>query len=226
MKIIAIIMMLAALFLLYRIAYPKRQQTKKEGDTPRKKAIDISNVVVKSHFVRPVPAQPQTTHTAPLESDFQTEKPDIFVPGNEKREAVVPPERFDEAFAEEPDPEDLDIEPDENETGVDAEVDYDEEAEELRQILGRNAERADGWSIEEMAEVVEAADNPTDGKAAMLYRAEKTDLFEQIVSGDAEKANRIAAIIERHVRSLYPADTDEENGTNDATDFDISEFLS
>jgi hypothetical protein len=222
MKILVILIMLAALYLLYRIAFPKERETKKGGDILQKKQIDTSEVVVKSRFVRPDFRQLQPARTASLKTDYQEEKPDIFVSETKKREVTIPVEKLDKIFNEEPNPEDLDIEPDENETDV--EVDVEEEAEELRQVLGQDLQQADGWSIEEMTMVVEATQNPTDEKAALLYRAEKTDMFEQLVSGDEGKAGRIAAIIERHIQRLVPED--ESNAKNDLEHFDVMEFLS
>lgn len=222
MKPLAILIMLAALFLLYRIAYPKRQEAKRGGDTPRKREIDIGGVIVKSRFVRPLPGQARTTPATPPKTDFQAEKADIFAAENGKREVAVPPERLNDAFADEPDPDDLDIEPDAMETDSDT----DEEAEELRRALGRDAQRADGLSIEEMTEAIEATRNPTDEKADLLCRIEKTDMFERLVSTDSEKALRITAIIERHIRSLYPEETGEGKDGNDPVDFDVADFLS
>ncbi len=146
MKLIVILLMPVVLYLLYRIAVPKRKETQKESDTLPKKPVDISEVVVKSRFVRPGTGQPRTTHTTSLKTDFEEEKPDIFASESGKKEAAIPPERLDDAFTSEPNPEDLDIEPDENEAGAtdkpEAEVDTEEEAEELRQVLGRDAEQA------------------------------------------------------------------------------------
>ncbi|MDR2968102.1 MAG: hypothetical protein LBV32_00690 [Tannerellaceae bacterium] len=233
MKLLVILLMLAALYLLYRIAVPKRKDTKKESSHPPKQPIDLSEVVVKSRFVIPQAGQPQPTHTTSLKTDFQEEKPDIFAAEIEKKEAAIPPERLDDAFASEPNPDDLDIEPGENEAGADdepeTEVDGEEEAEELRQTLGRDAERAGGWSVEEMEAAVDAVQNPTDEKAAILLKAEKTDLFEQLVSGDKGKADRITAIVERHVKRVYPeqASENENESKNDSDleNFDVAEFL-
>ena len=235
MKLLVILLMLAVLYLLYRIAVPKRKDTKKESSHPPKQAIDTSEVVVKSRFVIPQVGQPRTTHTTSLKTDFQEEKQDIFAAETPKKEAAIPPERLDDAFASEPNPDDLDIEPGENEAGAneepnaepDTEVDGEEEAEELRQTLGRDAERAGGWSVEEMVAAVEAVQNPTDEKAVILLKAEKTDLFEQLVSGDTGKADRITDIVNRHVQKLYPEEETEMDGNSDLDKFDvIADFLS
>jgi hypothetical protein len=225
MKILVILMMLATLYWFYRIAFPKSKEMKKGDEIPPQRPIEISEVVVKSRFVRPGLGQPKTSAATSLGTDPQAEKPDIFATGNEKKEAVIPPEKLDEIFSEEVNPEDLDIERDENEADADRVVDGEEEAEELRQALG-DAGQAYGLSIEEMTAAVRATENPTDEKAALLYRIERTDMFEQLVSGDEGKAERIAAIIERHIQRVVPQDTNEDNNNSDPEDFDVMKLLS
>jgi hypothetical protein len=146
MKLFAAMVMLVALFLLYRIAYPKpTTATKKGDDVLKKKEIDADNVVGKSRFVRSVASQPQTTSATALNTEKQEEKAYIFAPKNGKIEAIIPFDRLDEIFDED----DLDIPPDEDESDENA-PDADEESEELRQVLGEETEFADGFSIEEM----------------------------------------------------------------------------
>jgi hypothetical protein len=221
MKTIAIAIMLAALFLLYRVAYPKQPKTKSGNDIPQKKEIDVSEVVVKSRFVRPKIGQPQPTHTTTQKNDFQEEIPITFAAGNENRNAVIPPEKLNEVFAEEVNPDDLEIDPDEDEEPTNV-ADLEEEAEDLRETLSNDAELATGMSIEEMTEAAQAIDNPTDEKANVLFQVEKTDMFEKLVSGDDGKAATITAIIERHVQSLL---SEVENENDDNSDIDVSEFL-
>ena len=229
MKTLVLIIMLVALYLLYRIAFPKRRETKQGSEIPQKRETDASEAVVKSRFVRPVQGQPQPTYATPLKTDLQEEKPSIFAGGNEKKDAVIPPGKLDEVFADEPNPEDLDIPPDEDDEND--ETDLDEEAEEFLQTPGSDAEMADGLTIEEMSETIEAIHNPTDEKAGLLYRMEKTDMFEQLVSGDEGKAARIKAVIDRYIQSRYPevenvTDDKENDNGNEWKDFDISFYVS
>jgi hypothetical protein len=95
MKVFAAVVMLVALFLLYRIAYPKQQIAKKGDDVPEKKEIDEENVIGKSLFVR--------VENSPLETEKQEEKVTVIT------DAVIPSERLDEVFEDEPEPDDLDI---------------------------------------------------------------------------------------------------------------------
>ena len=234
MKALVIVIMLIALYLLYRIAYPKRPETKPDSDTPPERKTEISEAVVKSRFIRPDSGQLRPIRTTALKSEIQEEKPLIFVAGNEKKEAVIPLEKLDEVFSEEPNPEDLEIEPEEDEEEAD-EPDLEEEAEELRQVLGGDAVPANGLTIEEMTETVEAIKHPEDSKARLLYEAENTDMFEKLVSGDEGKAARIKAVIDRYIQSRFSKDEKVERVENveknkeiadEWKDFDMRLFLS
>ncbi|MDR2146330.1 MAG: hypothetical protein LBE91_07725, partial [Tannerella sp.] len=66
MKLIAILIMLAALFLLYRIAYPKKANARGNGDAPPQKHETVPDVVGESRYVRPDRSQPVQ---APATSD-------------------------------------------------------------------------------------------------------------------------------------------------------------
>ncbi|MDR1339231.1 MAG: hypothetical protein LBK58_04165 [Prevotellaceae bacterium] len=78
-----------------------------------------------------------------------------------------------------------------------------------------------------MAGTVEAVQNPADESAELLYRMERTDMFERLVSGDEGKAERIRAVIDRYIRSLNPeVEVEEDAGNDSRKDFDIRDFLS
>ena len=233
MKILAVMMMLVALFFLYRIAYPKRPATNKDVDNlpVQKKDTDISEVVVTTRFVRPNSGQPQPTRTISDKEEVLGKKPYTFADGNENRNSVIPPEKLDEVFEDDVNPDELDIEPDEDESKSsdfednrdnEAEIiDFDDESAELE----TGAELASGMSIEEMSEAAKTIDHPTDDKAGILFRVEKTDMFEQLVSGDEGKAERIKAIIDRHFRSQQPEIENDDSDSDDIENIDISEFL-
>lgn len=213
MKILAIISLLAALFLLYRIAYQKPIPTpKNKEDFPEKEPETNSDIVGKSHFVRSTKSQSTPNDDSLLKAKNQTEKANIFASETIKNDAIIPPEELDEVFE---DTSDLDIEPD-DETN---EIDMEEEAEELRQILGNDALPASGLTYEEMAEAI---NNPSDEKAEMLCQMEQTDLFEQLVSNNESKALRIKAVIDRHVQTVH---SENEVDNNDYGNFDIADFL-
>jgi hypothetical protein len=218
MKAFAAVVMLVALFLLYRIAYPKQQVAKKGDDVPEKREIDGENVIGKSLFIR--------VENSPLKTEKQEEKPAVSAPVNEITDAVIPSERLDEIFEDEPEPDDLDIPEDDEYDEPDDEPDVDEEAEELRQTLEREAELANGFSIEEMETAAKAINSPTDDNAGILYKVEKTDMFEKLVSGDEGKRQRIAAVIDRHIKSLFPEIANESSDDSEYSNFNIEDFLS
>jgi hypothetical protein len=61
MKLFAIIIILIALFLLYRIAYPKQVDTKKNNAIPKEKPKTVPDVMGKSRFVLPDRSKPLQT---------------------------------------------------------------------------------------------------------------------------------------------------------------------
>jgi len=230
MKVIVLIIMLIALYLLYRIAFPKQTDSGREGTKARKHEGgdswdrgDVSEVVVKSRFVRAVHGQPQPTCTTIENADYQEEKASIFAAGNDQKDAVIPPEKLDEVF-EDFNPDELEIPPDDDDQPDETETDPEEEAEDLQQIPGLDSGMADGLTIEEMTETVAAINNPTGEKAGLLFKVEKTDMFERLVSGDEGKAARIKAIIDRFVQVSFP-ETENEISETDYGDFDMDRFL-
>jgi hypothetical protein len=224
MKAFVITVMLIALFLLYRIAFPKHVETKKGNDIPVKRETNTDDVVVKRRYVCPAPGQPQPTPATALKSENQTEKADIFAAGNENRTTVIPSEKLDEVFGTDPNPDDLDIPPDDDPDESEA-----EEAEELRGTLGGDARLADGFTYEEMATAIDAVNNPseeTEKEAArVLSGLEKTDMFEQLVSSDAGRALRINAVLDHYEQSVTPESANVDSD-KDLEDFDIMNFLS
>jgi hypothetical protein len=228
MNAFVITVMLIALYLLYHIAFPRQAETKRDNDIPIKEEPDTDDVVVKSRFVRDNRSQAAPSPSTSEKSENQTKKADIFAAGNGKFEAVIPPEKLDEVFGNEPNPDDLDIPPDDEPDMQ--EVDAEEEAEELRQVLGKDAGPASGFTYEEISEAIDAANSQPEktGKAAakVLSGLEKTDMFEQLVSGDKGKALWIKAVIERYEQSILPETTQEDEDSNEYGDFNIADFLS
>jgi hypothetical protein len=220
MKIFAIAAIVIALYLMYRTACPKSPEKEKSDDLFPKSETDTSDVVGKSRFVLENRSQHQPTPATSAIPENGTKKENTFVPLNEKTGAVIPPEDLDEVFAQ---PIDIDYpctrvrdEPEEEAIG-----ESEEDDEDFCLIPGRDAELADGFSYEEM---VQAFDGNNAQAAEVLYRLEKTDLFEQLVSGDTGRSARIKALLDRHERENEPeanADDSNEHGN-----FDIVDFLS
>jgi hypothetical protein len=220
MKTFVIIVLLIALLLLFLIAYQKPSIPQKRNDNLPSEASDTNDIVGKSRFVRPVRSQSATTAATVLETENQIEKANIFAPENSKINAVIPPEELDKIFNE---PMEIDV-PLEMEMEMETdEPETDEEAEEFRQMTGKDAALASGFTYEEMADAIEAINNPSDEKAEVLYQIEKTDLFEQLVSGNEGKFLRIKTIIDRHTQNEQP---DEPENNNEYGNFDIADYLS
>jgi len=219
MKVLAIMIMLASLFFLYRIAYPKQAATKKDGDIPKKDTKPVRSVMGKSRFVLPDRSKPLQTPATSPDIDNSEKKSNIFAPENEARNPVIPKEQLDEVF-DDTNPEDLDIELDEDEKEDETEEVYDEGAE-----LEQGAELASGLSIEEMTDAAKAIDNPTDEKADILFKVEKTDMFEQMVSSDEGKAERIKAIITRYIQNLPSENAYEDSNNSNIENVDVMGFL-
>jgi hypothetical protein len=232
MKVLALIIMLIALYLLYRIAYPKQGESVRGNDSPsRKSENDLPDVVGKSRFVRPNFGQPQPTRAISVKSEPNEEKAFRFAAENsEKQSAVIPPDELDEVFGE-VNPDDLDIPPDDEDDDEDeTDLAAEEEAEAMSRIQGL-AEGLDFDDLQHVAQVVrqqpETVSRDTGAKIAAL---EHTDVFEAIVSGDRGKMDWIKSVIDRHVQAGM-SERDSENETESKTsdtdygNFNIADFL-
>jgi hypothetical protein len=226
-KIFIVIITAIALQLLYRIAFHRRVQPQRSPDVPGENAANSPELIRRTSFARPVTGRPQPTSATEGEVDSPAENPHSFALGKEKKSAVIPPGELGAIFADEPDPNELEIDSEE-ENEEDIPLDEEEESEELRQLLGEDAEQpASGFSLEEMEEAAKAVNAPQDSHAALLYRVEKTDMFEQLVHGDGDKATRIKDIIDTYIRRMNPDAVGEEQESNsDWVQFDVMDFLS
>ncbi|KAA6307243.1 hypothetical protein EZS27_041088, partial [termite gut metagenome] len=170
MKVFAITVILIALYLLYRIAYPKGGEAVKGGNVPDRKQADEADAIVKKHYSyisrnSPVPTEaiPVPTEATEEKTESSGKKQIIFVSDKEKAGAgVIPPEELDGVFASQVERIHIDypLERDEAEETGEPDVDLEEEAEELYQVLGKDAESAGGFTYEEIAQAIGAADNP------------------------------------------------------------------
>ena len=73
-KLFALIIMLIALFLLYRIAYPKKKKTEKDNVTQKEMPKSPHNIMGKSKFVMPDRSKPLQTPTTNFENEKGIEK--------------------------------------------------------------------------------------------------------------------------------------------------------
>jgi hypothetical protein len=222
--------MLAALFLLYRIACPKQADTKKGNDTvPPEKPEPDAGATGKSRFVLPSRSQPLPSAATSRKSEKGEEKAITFAAGNgEKPSGIIPENELDEVFAGEPNPEILSI-PLERETDDETDSE-DEEAEELNGTLGQGAIEADGVGFDELQTAVQAVteqpDEVSEETGKTIVALENTDMFEALVSGDEGKTDWIKAVVERHIQNTMPETENEISGTDDSYgDFDVAGFL-
>ena len=78
MKYLALIIMLFALYLLYRIAYTKQSAAQKSDAIPDKGNKNVRSVMGKSRFVLPDRSQPLQTTATQLDSEKREDKPPTF----------------------------------------------------------------------------------------------------------------------------------------------------
>jgi hypothetical protein len=88
---------------------------------------------------------------------------------------------------------------------------------------------ADGCTIDEMTEAVKTADKPESEQSPeavkTLVKLSKTDMLEQMLSGDEGRAARIAAILDRDEKSLARQSEDEADDGGEYRDFDVDYFF-
>lgn len=224
--------MLIALFLLYRIAYPKRADTTKGNDIPEKETKSLPDVMGKSRFVLPDRSKPLQTPATFEETEKGEEKPDIFASETKDgRSAVIPSEELDEVFDDNSNPEIMSIpleNDDEEKTDFEA-----EESEELKKALGGEPVFAEGIDYNNLQTVVkvvkEQPKEVSEETGRMLAVLENTDMFEKLASGNERMAVWIKAIIDRYLQNHYPeieTQVNDEDNNNEWKNFDIQNYLS
>jgi len=229
MKLLAILILLAALFLLYRIAYPKQGGTTKDRDFSERETKSLPDVMGKSRFVLPDRSQALQTPATISQTEKEAEKEFTFAAETEeKRSAVIPAEQLDEVFGNEPNIEIMSL-PLEYENEDDSAIDFEvEEAEELQRVLGYEAIQADGIDYDDLQMVVkivkEQPDEVSEKIAKTLAALEDTDMFEWLVSGDENNANWIKSVVERSIQHKQPK-TEDTTSDTDYGNFEISNFL-
>jgi hypothetical protein len=224
LQIFVVATMLTALYLLYRIAYPKQPAKQADGEVSEKETKPARSVMGKSRFVLPDRSKPVQTPAISAIAEPEADKAISFAPENqEKRLAVIPADELDEVFADEPDPDDLEIEEDDDQ---DNEIDI--AAEEETEAMTRGDGLAEGLDFDDLQHVAnvvkeqpETVNRETGAKIAAL---EHTDVFERLVSGDEGKMNWIKSVIDRHIQSNLP-ETESNISDTDEGNFEIAEFL-
>jgi len=243
-KIAALLILLVAVYLLYRIAFPKqpKQAVQRDNDIPERKTKHVSGVVGKSRFVLPDRSKPLQTAANTAVREESKEKEIMFAPetdtsaGSLNEFGIIPPEKLDEVFEDEINPDDLDIDDDDDDADDDTEIDLEaEEAlEQENRVEGQNAMLAEGLNFDDLHDVAmvvkEQPETVSEKTAATMTALEHTDMFELLASGDEGKANWIKSIIERHIQNSEPetestTETEDEISETDYSNFDVADFI-
>jgi hypothetical protein len=239
MKLFAITIMLAALYLLYRIAYPKQSGTAKGGgNIPRKEEKPSRSVMGKSRFVLPDRSKPLQTPAIHTDIEKSEEKSYIFAAENgEKRSAKIPAGELDEVFREDGNPEimsipldysDIEIDDDDDDSDIDFEAEA--EAEELNRTDGHEAAYADGYDFDDLQTVAQAVreqpETVDEQTGKTLVALENTELLVLLAGDDDGKASWVRAIIDRQIQLTMPQMEAETSITTDYGDFEAADYFS
>lgn len=229
-----------SLYLIKRLLASGQTENGQRNETLPASPPDVDDVVTKNRFFLPEQSNSKQRDDRKENSDTQDEKPNIFAAGNDKTDtSAIPPEELDEVFGEDVNPDELDIEPDENETEDDAfgaedkddddAIDADEETEEIHLSAGEIEGYADGFTYDELATVIHDAgsesEKMTQSNVVMLHNLAQTDMFEKIVSSDAGSALRIAYILDRNEQSLVQDKEVSDDSNSEYQNVDIGQFL-
>jgi hypothetical protein len=187
MKTFLVAVILLALYLLSRIAFPKPAEKQKIAPGLFRPKVNEKEVIGQSRVVLSFQRQavPVTAKTCePASSDKNT---DSFVPENDSglMDISVPLEHGKE--------------------NEESEIDPEEEAEELRQLTGSESEMAGGFTFEELEQTVSEVNHPSKNDrqvAKVLYRIQDTDCITQLAAVSPEKAERIKSLINLHVNEV------------------------
>jgi len=206
MKTILVSLMLLALYPLYRSAFPKPIKKKKPTSVLSRQKINEKEIIGQSRVVLSFQRQAVPVAAKTYETVSSPENADSFVPENESgmMDISVSLEHQDEP--EEP------------------EIDPEEEAEELRQLMGDEPDLASGFTFEELEQTVHEVNHPSGNDrqvAKVIYRLQDTDCITQLAAISPEKAERIKSLISLHVNEV-----ESKTGNGKPDQPDITGFLS
>lgn len=187
MKTILVAVMLLALYLLHRIAFPKSIKKQKPASVLSRQKINEKEIIGQSRVVLSFQRQAVPVAAKTCETASSHENADSFVPERESgmMDISVPLDHEDEK--EEP------------------EIDPEEEAEELRQLMGNEPDLASGCTFEELEQTVHGVNHPSGNDrqvAKIIYRLQDTDCVTQLAAISPEKAERIKSLISLHVNEV------------------------
>ena len=232
MKIFALAVLIFALYRIFRLFCPKKTVNKAKANkiSLPPEAMDGYEAVIKKRYVLPDRSKPAQHEDRKEESGKTEEKANIFAGGNQISErSIIQNDELPEVFGKDSNPENLDIEKDESEMDSNDELNAEEEAEELRQIMGGVIEGySAGITYEEFAAVIQEVDTcpekMTDIDIEVLRNISETDVFEQIISSKESRAARIAYILEREIENTVQDEVVADDKNMELQKFDISQI--
>ena len=209
MKTILIAVMLLALYLLYRIAFPKPIKKQKPTSVLSRQKVNEKEIIGQSRVVLSFQRQAVPVAAKTCETVSSHENADSFVPENESGMM------------------DISVLLEHGNENEETEIDPEEEAEELRQLMGNEPELANGCTFEELEQTVQEVNHPSGNErkvAKVLYRLQDTDCLTQLAAISPEKAERIKSLISLHVNEVESKTGKTGNEKPDQPD--ITGFLS
>ena len=209
MKTILLAVMLLALYLLYRIAFPKPIKKQKPTSVLSRQKINEKEIIGQSRVVLSFQRQAVPVAAKTCETVSSHENEDSFVPENESGMMDISVSLEHETEPDVP------------------EIDPEEEAEELRQLTGNETELASGFTFEELEQTVQEVNHPSGNDrqvAKVIYRLRDTDCISQLAAISPEKAERIKSLISLHVNEVESKT--EKTGNEKPDQPDITGFLS
>jgi hypothetical protein len=209
MKVFAIIVILVALYLLYRIAFPKQTSQKLYRENSVLDAKPILDVMGKSRSCTTDRSKIQQSSTLVLKSENQT-----------KNSITFAPETSDDALDVNTDDIPLEYE----------DMDYltENEPEEVMATDGE-AEYAEGLDFEALLKIKQIASeqpqtvSPEISETLMLL--EHTDMFEMLAANNENKRKWIKLIISRHLQNMTGETENQTDEDANYGSFEISEWV-
>ena len=207
MEHLAILIMLVAVFFLYRIAYPKQSVEKKSEGVWRRKSKPIPDIMGKSRTVLFPQKQPVPTPVVSQIAEKEKER-------EKKFPAVIPVEQLDKVFADnQNDDVDFDIEVDDDDNDDSIDIDA-EEVEELQQ--GGEVAYANGVTFNDLqtaAKVINEQPKVKEVSSEIVHvikSLENTELFDLLVADIESKQSWVRAVVERNFDKEQPETADDE----------------
>lgn len=212
LTLFAVIYAVWTMVYLNRLGKTEKKKTDANGQytTKRRKG----DIIGKSLFVLPLSGQSRTEATVTSETESDTKKENIFAPASvPEHPRQIAPEELDEVFGAVP----------EGETNEPMDIDYplqvkpfpEEEAEETEDedesedLPFRGKPAARGVSFEQMGEAYRhVVHNPTitdeqkEETGRVLLNLKGTDMFEAIVSGQPERADKVDILIDTYLTAF------------------------